>query len=62
MSQEERVLSEEDQAKVDAYLERGYNSTKRKPFRGVKLLFVLYAIVILLSIFSVGLSRYFLGL
>jgi hypothetical protein len=61
MSQEERVLSDEDQAKVDAYLERGYNSTQRKPFRGIKLLVILYAIVILLSVFSIGLSRYFIG-
>ncbi len=55
---EERILSEEDQAKVDAYLERGYNQTKRKPFRGVKLLVTLYSIVILLSIMSIWLANF----
>jgi hypothetical protein len=53
---QERVLSEEDQAKVDRYLQSGYNETERKPFRGVKLLVILYGIVILLSLMSLGLG------
>jgi len=58
---EERILSEEDQAKVDAYLERGYNTTKRKPFRGIKLLVTLYGIVILLSLMSIWLASFATG-
>jgi hypothetical protein len=55
---EDRVLSAEDQAKVDAYLSRGYNETQRKPFRGIKLLVVLYAIVLLLSVMSIWLGKF----
>ena len=55
---EDRVLSAEDQARVDAYLSRGYNETQRKPFRGIKLLVVLYAIVLLLSVMSIWLGKF----
>ncbi len=55
---QERVLSEEDQAKVDKYLQSGYNDTERKPFKPIKLMFVLYAIVIVLSVMSLWLATF----
>lgn len=42
-------LSAEDQARVDAYLSSGYNSVERQPFRGWRLLFLLYTIVFILG-------------
>jgi hypothetical protein len=39
------ALSPEDQARVDAYNERGYNDVERKPFRPLRLLFFLFLIV-----------------
>ena len=38
-------LSDADQARVDAFLERGVNSVERKPFRPLFLLFLLMAVV-----------------
>lgn len=38
-------LSPEDQARVDAYIKRGYNDVERKPFRPLLLLFFLFLIV-----------------
>ena len=55
---QERVLSDEDQAKVDKYLQSGYNETERKPFKPIKLMFVLYAIVIALSVMSLWLATF----
>ena len=39
-------LSETDQAKVDAFLERGVNSVDRKPFRPLFLIFLLMVVVV----------------
>lgn len=41
----DRRLSPEDQAKVDEFLNSGYNATERRPFRPLKLLFVLWLVV-----------------
>lgn len=38
-------LTPEDQARVDAYVTRGFNDVERKPFRPMMLLFVLFLIV-----------------
>ncbi|WP_187276606.1 DUF3094 family protein [Parahaliea maris] len=51
-------LKAEDQAKVDAFLQRGVNSVERKPFRPFRLLLVLVAIVMGLSLFSQLLARW----
>lgn len=51
-------LKPEDQAKVDAFLERGINSVERKPFRPFRLLIILVVIVVGLSLFSQVLARW----
>lgn len=38
-------LSPEDQARVDAYNQRGYNDVERKPFRPLLLLLFLFLVV-----------------
>lgn len=53
----ENKLYPEDQAKVDAFLARGINSVERKPFKPLRLLFVLLVIVSFLSVFSVAIAR-----
>ena len=50
-------LRPEDQQKVDEFLSRGINSVERKPFRPGRLLLMLIAVVMLLSIFSQLLAR-----
>lgn len=45
----DKRLSPEDQAKVDEFISSGYNSTERRPFRPIRLLIFLAAIVILLG-------------
>lgn len=55
---EESRLKPEDQAKVDAFLERGVNSVERKPFRPFRLLLLLVAIVMGLSLFSQMLAHW----
>ncbi|MBA6413967.1 DUF3094 family protein [Parahaliea sp. F7430] len=54
----ENRLYPEDQAKVDAFLSSGVNSVERKPFRPLRLLLVLIAIVIGISFFSQQLPRW----
>ncbi len=53
----ENKLYPEDQAKVDAFLKTGVNSTERKPFRPLRLLIVLIVIVTGFSILSVKLAQ-----
>ena len=40
-----KKLSEADQARVDAFLERGVNSVERKPFKPLFLIFLLMIFV-----------------
>ncbi len=54
---EEPRLSEEDQAKVDAFLSSGVNATERKPFRGFRLFLILVVIVSSLTALSLLLAR-----
>ncbi len=53
-----RELSPEDQARVDAYLKQGYNDVERKPFRPLRLLFVLWIVVTLIGAFALAYTRY----
>ncbi|MBD2858002.1 DUF3094 family protein [Spongiibacter sp. KMU-158] len=59
MENEHNKLFPEDQARVDAYLKRGYNETERKPFRPLRLLFILFLMVTFFTLFSLGLARWF---
>ena len=47
-----KKLSDADQAKVDGFLERGVNSVERKPFRPLRLIFLLMAVVAGFSLLS----------
>lgn len=38
-------LSEEDQARVDEFLQSGYNRTEKKPYRPLLLLLILWVVV-----------------
>ena len=51
-------LYPEDQARVDEFLSRGVNSVERKPFRPLRLLVMLIAVVMGLSILSQFLARW----
>ena len=51
-------LYPEDQARVDEIVTRGINSVERKPFRPMRLLLMLIAVVMGLSIFSQFLARW----
>jgi len=51
-------LYPEDQAKVDEFVSRGINSVDRKPFRPMRLLLLLIAIVTGLSLLSQFLARW----
>ncbi len=53
----ENKLYPEDQAKVDEFLAKGVNSVERKPFKPLRLLLILLAIVFGLSVFSISLAR-----
>ena len=57
-SPEPQKLSEADQAKVDAFLERGVNSVERKPFRPLFLIFLLIAVVAGFSLLSQGIAQW----
>jgi hypothetical protein len=51
-------LYPEDQAKVDEFVKRGVNSVQRKPFRPMRLLLLLIAVVLGLSVLSQFLARW----
>ena len=57
-SPEPQKLSEADQAKVDAFLERGVNSVERKPFRPLFLICLLMAVVAGFSLLSQGIAQW----
>ena len=52
-----KKLTDEDQAKVDAYLKSGYNDVERKPFRPFLLLGVILAVLTALSLLSLLIAR-----
>ena len=51
-------LYPQDQKKVDDFISRGVNSVERKPFRPGRLLLLLMAVVIGLSLLSQWLARW----
>jgi hypothetical protein len=53
----EKKLSDEDQARVDAYLKSGYNSVERKPFKPMRMMMFLAIIVTLLTVLSIWIAR-----
>lgn len=52
------TLYPDDQKKVDEFVNRGVNSVERKPFKPVRLLIILIAVVMALSILSQFLARW----
>lgn len=54
---DEPRLSPEDQARVDDFVSSGINAVERKPFRPIRLLFILIAVVSSLSVLSLVLAR-----
>ena len=53
-----KKLSDADQAKVDGFLGRGVNSVERKPFRPMRLIFLLMAVVAGFSLLSQGIAQW----
>ena len=53
-----QMLSDSDQAKVNAFLSRGVNSVDRKPFRPLFLIFLLMAVVAGFSLLSQGIAQW----
>ena len=49
---EENKLSAEDMERVEKYLNSGFNTTERKPFRGFRLLFGIWVIIAALGSLS----------
>ena len=45
-------LSKEDQKRVDAYLNSGFNSVNRAPFRPLRLLILIWVVVAALGLIS----------
>ena len=54
---EEKQLSDEDMARVEQYLSRGYNDTERKPFRPIRMMLMLLAVVSTLSVLSLFIAK-----
>jgi len=52
-----KKLSDEDQARVDAYLNSGHNDVERKPFRPFLLLAVILGVLTALSLLSLVIAR-----
>jgi hypothetical protein len=55
---DESRLHPEDQARVDDFISRGVNSVERKPFRPLRLMLLLIAVVMTLSLFSQWLAHW----
>ena len=53
-----KKLSDADQAKVDGFLKRGVNAVERKPFRPLRLIFLLMAVVAGFSLLSQGIAQW----
>ncbi|MEQ9462310.1 MAG: DUF3094 family protein [Haliea sp.] len=51
-------LYPEDQAKVDAFVSRGVNAVERKPFKPLRLVFLLIAVVTGFSLLSQLIARW----
>ena len=53
-----KKLSDADQSRVDAFLERGVNSVERKPFKPLVLILLLMAVVAAFSLLSQGIAQW----
>ena len=53
-----KKLSDADQAKVDNFLGQGVNSVERKPFRPLRLIVLLMAVVAGFSLLSQGIAQW----
>ena len=53
---EEKQLSDEDMERVEKYLNSGFNTTERKPFRGLILLAGIWALIA-----ALGWVSYYIG-
>ena len=53
-----KKLSDADQARVNAFLERGVNSVERKAFKPLFLIFLLVAVVAAFSLLSQGIAQW----
>ena len=51
-------LSPEDQQRVDQFVSTGINAVERKPFRPIRLMLILIAIVSSLSLLSIFITRW----
>lgn len=49
---DQKKLSKEDQERVDNYLQSGFNTSERQPFRPLRLLGVLWVVVAALGFIS----------
>jgi hypothetical protein len=54
---EEKQLSDEDMARVEQYLNSGYNDTERKPFRPLRMMLLLLVVVSTLSALSMFIAK-----
>ena len=52
------ILSDEDQARVDAFVSTGINAVERKPFRPIRLMLFLIVVVTSLSVMSLLLAEW----
>lgn len=48
----ENKLSPDDQAKVDGFINSGYNDIERRPFRPIRLALILWGIVAMLGLIA----------
>lgn len=53
----QRELSDEDQARVDAFTRSGIHSIERKPFRPLLLVLVVLAMMAAMTVLSIAIER-----
>lgn len=58
MAENKRKLSDEDMARVEEYLSSPVHRVERKPYRPLRLLFVLWIVVTLLGAVAMGFAWY----
>ena len=51
-------LSEEDQSRVDEYLNSGFNKTDKKPYKPWTLLFILFIVVSAMGFVAIWLGKF----
>lgn len=53
-----RQLNAEDQARVDEYLNSGFNKTEKKPYHPWILLLILFVVVSVMGFFAIWFADY----